>query len=930
MTAPDLRRFVGWDRLALEAFADPLVDCCRAGGEECLLALPGRRAGRLVAELLARRLGPHFVPPRIVTLGRLVDELVLLDRPVAPRLVRTLAWQRALRELGDPLRAIVPDIPDDREPRAWAGLAATVRGLHGELGAEGLDFRSVLGDSEVAGRSRERRRWQALERAHAIYRGLLDVQGLLDPHDARREAIEAGRIDATRTVVLVGCLELSGLQRRLLDQLGGRVTALVPAPASEAQAFDRLGAAEVDHWFERDLPVDLDRWRVVAGPGEQTEAVVAWLAVLGGSRAATEVTIGLLDDEVRPSLERRLAELGLRARSAEGMPLSKSAPARLLSVIGSYLDQRSWSDFAALVRFPEVEAVLERECAGQSPAATLDAYHAEHLPVRVHGGWCIDGGTQRITSGVRRIHAGLEALLADLGGPPMRPLPDWMPALRSVLERVYSRVDLDAIGRSGRTLREELSQLAAPLAEVEAVPRALAPEVGPGDALAVLGDELAAVRVPAAAGDEATLELLGWLELPFDAAPALAVTGLAEGRVPASPAGDAFLPDRLRARLGLVDDRRRLARDACLFHWLLHSRSELLLVNARRDASRNPLLPSRLLLRAGKGEVARRVRHAFEVDESPESTGRGGGARFELPRVETSGFERIAITSFRTFIESPYRYHVERQLRAEQRDDAAREMDGRLFGSLLHSVLAELHGDEWARCEKAAAIEEFLHSRLEHEVRERFGEDLLPAVRMQVLQATQRLSLFASRQAQRAAEGWGIDRTEWAPDGGAVSFDVDGDPIELSGRIDRIDRHRDGRWAILDYKTGNSMPSKTSVRRARSGEWLDLQLPLYGLLAAELGEGLRRREEVVYGYACLGKDASNTDFLKFDWSGDDLDLADEKARDVVRAIRAGGVYEVGSWMPTDPVEAALVGAGILGDDEDPEPLVAVLEQGAPS
>ena len=353
-------------------------------------------------------------------------------------------------------------------------------------------------------------------------------------------------------------------------------------------------------------------------------------------------------------------------------------------------------------------------------------------------------------------------------------------------------------------------------------------------------------------------------------------------------------------------------------------------MSARRDAARNPLLPSRLLLRAEAGQVVQCVRHAFGSAESSEATGRGDGTRFELPRVETAGFERIAVTSFRTFLESPYRYYVERHLRADARDDAAQEMDARLFGSLLHSVLATLHGSEWASCQNAAAIEEFLHRRLVEEVRDRFGEDLLPALRMQVLQARQRLSLFASRQARRAANGWRIDRTEWAPDGGAVSFDVDGDPIEISGRIDRIDRHRDGRWAILDYKTGNSMPSKTSVRKVRSGKWLDLQLPLYGLLAAGLDDGLRRREEIVYGYACLGRDASNTGFLTFEWSRDVLDEADHTARKVVRAIRSGRVFEVASWRPTDPVAAALVGTGILGADEESGPLAAVLGRDEPA
>ena len=57
--------------------------------------------------------------------------------------------------------------------------------------------------------------------------------------------------------------------------------------------------------------------------------------------------------------------------------------------------------------------------------------------------------------------------------------------------------------------------------------------------------------------------------------------------------------------------------------------------------------------------------------------------------------------------------------------------------------------------------------------------------------------------------------------------------MTLHGRIDRIDQ-RDGQWAILDYKTGDTArtPQETHFK---SNEWVDLQLPLYLKLAQTLG-----------------------------------------------------------------------------------------------
>ncbi len=55
----------------------------------------------------------------------------------------------------------------------------------------------------------------------------------------------------------------------------------------------------------------------------------------------------------------------------------------------------------------------------------------------------------------------------------------------------------------------------------------------------------------------------------------------------------------------------------------------------------------------------------------------------------------------------------------------------------------------------------------------------------------------------------------------------EGEPVRISGRIDRVDLSRDGFFAIIDYKTGSSYPNAKGIREGTA-----LQLPLY-LLAVE-------------------------------------------------------------------------------------------------
>ena len=113
-------------------------------------------------------------------------------------------------------------------------------------------------------------------------------------------------------------------------------------------------------------------------------------------------------------------------------------------------------------------------------------------------------------------------------------------------------------------------------------------------------------------------------------------------------------------------------------------------------------------------------------------------------------------------------------------------------------------------------------------------------------QLRHRLYNFAEMQELHRREGWVIYKTESDV---ARELLVDGVPITITGRIDRIDRNEStDEWAIFDYKTNNDDPKKKhGVDR---GEWKDLQLPLYWyLLQEDMKSGTCR-----LGYINVGSD----------------------------------------------------------------------------
>lgn len=926
--------------MPLKAATRWLLDTFEGDLSEVLVALPGARSGRLLLDALVLEAGAGLRAPEIVTSGSLSDRLLELDGEPAGRLARTLAWSHALRSLPKAkIQRIVADPPAADDLVAWWRLAEEVRTLFGEVAAEEVQFKDVaenptLLDDGVS-REGERQRWIALAAAQESMAAQLDEAGLADPHISRQDAIDAGRAAGAKHVVMIGVVEMNRLLRSALELSSAQCTALVLAPQELADTFDTLGCLLPAEWATREVSLDLARWHVADRPGDQAQRARAEIASWEGTYSADQISIGLGNQEAGPFVKRCLGADGIVVRDAAGESLGDSTQATLLALLGRFLESESFLDYGDLLRHVDFEAAVRLKLDEIDPLVTIDAYFNKHYPDRIDGKWLAnkkDKYDLALRKQMEDVWNASATVLGELWSSRGKASRESLSDLRNFTEALYAGQEFDLATDAGRRGFSALEAIGKGLAEIEALPKSFLPQCTSAQALELLERSLRSSYLPPAAAkpEDQTIEMLGWLELPLDNAPALVVVGFEDGHVPESVRGDAYLPNQLRSSLQLVNDEQRLARDIYATELLLHSRERVAFFSGRRTLVGDSLLPSRIVFHCPPDEVPTRVRRFITGDSPPAHSGGEQNARMELPG-NADGFQlkTISVTDFRTYLGSPYEYYLRKVARIATLDDRARELDAMQFGNVAHETLDRFGSDLRLRdSQDADEIAKQLRGILNDLSRELFGARPLPAIRLQVEHLEHRLNAFAKQQAAHRASGWKIDQVEWNPPGGSIKFNVDGESVQLRGRIDRIDKHESsGRYAVWDYKTGSVVKRPARAHRKSDGSWCDLQLPLYCLLVADL-IGDQPPEKI--GYIALGKDPEQIRFdpvpddwrlskaTAFDSFEDAIEDAHEAAQDVVRAIRRGEFITPKGFDPHagDPIMRAIGNLDLVEEVEE--------------
>jgi len=639
---------------------------------------------------------------------------------------------------------------------------------------------------------------------------------------------------------------------RLVTRLGVRPEAVAPlGPVDSARvAAVRQALALADdtaHWdaahraLAPALPhafADVDL--LVARNAEEEARAVA-LAVRDALARDTPERVAVItpDQGLSRRIAAELARFDIAVDDAAGTPLAQSRAGRLVRQVTTLaVGGCAAVDVMALLRHRHVGLGLGR--AQVAPAA----------------GWLDFGALrgQRPAPGLAGFRAAVEAnmagrtkfaarrLSAEDGAAVLTVLDALEAALAPLLTLFAGQFDLKAFAGALEAVLAALragTEDAGPLEgerELGLLLEQLASHgaVGPrydGNGLALaLNGLMAGASVRPTRGARADVAILGRLEARLISADLVILAGLVEGVWPEVADPGPWMSRAMRMAAGLEPPER--LHGLAAHDFLMACGAPRLIFSRAARAGTSPAIPSRLVqrLEAFVGEdvaeaMAARGRRwvslARRLDLTP---GAPEPATRPVPRPALAARQKLmslSVTEIETLFRSPYELYAKYVLGLRAIPPLGADVDAAERGSLIHDVfgrfIAEGH-DPLAP--EAPDIMEGL-------AREAFAAlEAVPARRdiwLRRFSHTARLFLdFERARAHTIA-------ARHAEIEGRMRFPEDAGGFVLRGRADRIDRRHDGRFEIIDFKTG-TLPDKATMT-----DLLAPQLPLEAAMVAEGG-----------------------------------------------------------------------------------------------
>ncbi len=404
-------------------------------------------------------------------------------------------------------------------------------------------------------------------------------------------------------------------------------------------------------------------------------------------------------------------------------------------------------------------------------------------------------------------------------------------------------------------------------------------------------------------------DILGWRELTYSRENQVILAAMHDGCIPEPVPEDDFLPESLCRELGIRHEKFRIARDSYLLTALIESRRatgrvDFILARQKEDGS--ILAPSSLLMRCGD-ELPRRARTLFAESKTPKilptaapcplrrstgprvlispgmlesieqiAPGKQNPYTLQLKGIDgKTRFKSFSPSSLSTFLQCPLTFWIKNLLNIDLGNsykENKSELESSEYGTIMHAVLnklvavfpseeALLQACPAAQTDTKAGIEHMLEkgreiarSEWQNVYNSTTTRSLQPLAMEMQLQAIERsLSAFVTQHLQDLNEGWCNVAREFTLQP-RLEY-ASGQFAEFYMNADRIDRHRDGHWRIIDYKTsgGEKRPHKVHFDELEKAEdspycrfmnvqgyefgtvnfgdklyrWSDVQLPLY-------------------------------------------------------------------------------------------------------
>jgi len=304
------------------------------------------------------------------------------------------------------------------------------------------------------------------------------------------------------------------------------------------------------------------------------------------------------------------------------------------------------------------------------------------------------------------------------------------------------------------------------------------------------------------------IRIYGPLEARLVGIDRVVIGGLVEGVWPPDPRTDAWLSRPMRQNLGLDLPERRIGLSAHDFAQLLGAREVFLTHAVKLNGA--PTVPSRFLQRlaavAGDrrwGEaVARgeRYRALARSLDAPRAPPRPVGRPEPRPPVSARP-KSLSVTEIEHWLRDPYTIYAKHILKLPQLDPIDQRPGAAERGSIIHGAVGDF-AKSFVEALPADPVPELLR---------------LGALRFAPLGDFPEVRAFWWPRFERIAR-WFADYERTRRAGmTATHAEIRGElaiatsrAFRLTGRADRIERRADGRYAIIDFKTG-APPSSPQV-----------------------------------------------------------------------------------------------------------------------
>ena len=814
----------------------------------------GRRLRESLALEILERGGTGLFPPELWTPSHFIRPAA--SENLASDMQCVALWIQVLESVRlESFSALFPKLPEHRG-FDWSMMQGQeIHGLRKVLVQGGHTFASVV--EMDCGLEYEQNRWKDLQKLEEIWIREIQGNGLIDPIQQQHEMARNPKVpNGIKEVYLLGTTDLARIVEQTLENWtlqGVRVSVVTFGPESAKEdLFDDWGRT-TECWSTYAIGLRKEQLHLCLDEEQEAEEIGGKLSQAGELNGTG---LCVADANLLPMMESVCKERQLKTYLPEGIPASRHALLDMLRTVWRLMQRMDFHDVEHLLRFNLISDWNSREFAVQRRTLfeQLDKLRQERFPE-----------TLEALLENEKFLSDKELVLI----PGLKNLRDRITQLKTgrfseqithFLGDLYTEVEIsDSLEKS--ILSHLANAIRGGIAELDAL-STKGQTLGAVQQFGLLLDKLSGENVPLP-HDAKALELQGWLEALWEPAEDLVLAGAQEGIVPSSILQDAFLPNTLREKLGLMTNEDRHQRDAWQLATLQASRKQsgsLEIYLAKFKASGEPTLPSRILLQGLREELPERVEYLFGDVEDQRSR-----SAWECPeglrlRPQVPDLQKMSVTAFSSYLKSPLLFVLGRN--AEDLDPKKSEMDAANFGSLLHKVLERFARGETAHSEDETVIRDTLQKELRNLCLQRFGSSPSLAIRTQMKVAEERLNLAARQQAEHARKGWRIIDAEKRIHS---EVDASGNPllqilaldstksqqqwIPIHGMIDRIDFNQDrNQYCVIDYKTSDkgSTPFQTHLKKSRrlleilpdyakvevEGKehgWQDLQLPLYSL-----------------------------------------------------------------------------------------------------